>query len=153
VCGFMVYALGWETFFWTTLFFGIPGMLMLARFVPWGAREPQFTVEEPVVGRPLTGQELLTRGLAGTAVGIVAGTLIVTTMDALKAYKDAPEAGFPIGASLNELLHPAGGSGWFTLLGLLIFGAIVGLMTAAVAAARHGAAQRLALYEAGTSED
>src|SRR5688500_19663648 len=45
-CGFMVYALGWETFFWTTLFFGIPGLLMLARFVPWGAREPQFTVEE-----------------------------------------------------------------------------------------------------------
>ena len=152
VCGFMVYALGWETFFWTTLFFGIPGMLMLARFVPWGAREPQFTVEEPVAGRPLTGQELLIRGLAGTAVGIAAGTLIVTTMDALKAYKDAPEAGFQIGASLNELVHPAGGSGWFTLLGLLIFGAIVGLMTAAVIAARHGAAQRLALYETGSSE-
>jgi len=152
VCGFMVYALGWETFFWTTLFFGIPGMLMLSRFVPWGAREPEFTVEEPVVGRPLTRQELVTRGLAGTAIGIAAGTLIVAAMDALKAYKDAPEAGFQIGASLRELAQPAGSGGWFTLLGLLIFGAIVGLMTAAIIAARHGAAQRLALHEAETGE-
>jgi len=148
VCGFMVYALGWETFFWTTLFFGIPGMLMLARFVPWGAREPEFTVEEPVVGRPLGREELVGRGLAGAGVGAVAGALIVATMDALKAYKDAPEAGFRLVDSLLELVRPAGSTGWFTLLGLLIFAAIVGLMTAAVIAARHGAAARLQLEEA-----
>jgi len=152
VCGFMVYSLGWETFFWSTLLFGIPGMLMLARFVPWGAREPQFTVEEPVVGRKLTREELVSRGLGGAAVGVVAGALIVATMDALKAYKDAPEAGFQLVASLLELVRPAGSTGWFTLLGILLFGAIVGLMTAAVIAARHGAAERLELHEARDAE-
>jgi len=148
VCGFMVYSLGWETFFWSTLAFGIPGMLMLARFVPWGAREPQFTVEEPVVKEPLGRDALVMRGLVGMVIGVGAGALIVATMDALKAYKDAPEAGFQIGGSLLQLVRPAGSTGWFTLLGLLLFGAIVGLMTAAVIAARHGAAARLALHEA-----
>jgi MFS transporter, PAT family, beta-lactamase induction signal transducer AmpG len=121
---------------------------MLARFVPWGAREPQFTVEEPVVGKPLGREELVMRGLGGAAIGVGAGALVVATMDALKAYKDAPEAGFQIVASLLELVRPAGSTGWFTLVGLLAFGAIVGLMTAAVIAARHGAAERLQLHEA-----
>jgi hypothetical protein len=57
------------------------------------------------------------RGLAGAAVGAVAGALIVATMDALKAYKDAPEAGFRLVDSLLELVRPAGSTGWFTLLG------------------------------------
>ena len=100
-----------------------------------------------MVGRPLGRDELVMRGLAGAGVGAVAGALIVATMDALKAYKDAPEAGFGLVGSLLELVRPAGSTGWFTLLGLLIFAAIVGLMTAAVIAARHGAAARLQLEE------
>jgi PAT family beta-lactamase induction signal transducer AmpG len=147
VCGFMVYAIGWETFFWTTLFFGIPGMLMLARFVPWGAREPHFTVEAPHVGRPLGKEELALRGAAGAAVGAVFGALIVALMDALKAYKSHPEAGFRFVASVLDLLRPTDLGGWLTLAGLLAFALIVGLMTAAIVAARHGAAQRLDLHE------
>jgi PAT family beta-lactamase induction signal transducer AmpG len=147
VCGFMVYALGWETFFWTTHLFGIPGMLMLARFVPWGAREPQFTVEEPEVGRPLTRPELALRGLAGVAVGAVAGALILGLMDALKAFKESPEAGFQLVAALRDVVRPADLGGWLTLLGVAAFAVIVGLMTAAVVAARHGAASRLELQE------
>jgi PAT family beta-lactamase induction signal transducer AmpG len=148
VCGFLVYAIGWEPFFWSTLLFGIPGMLMLARFVPWGAREPQFTVEEPLVGRPLSRQELALRGLAGAAAGAVGGALIVVTMNALKAFKSDPDAGFRFGTAMLELVQPTGATGWFTLLGLVIFAAIAGLMTAAVIAARHGAAERLQLHEA-----
>jgi len=147
VCGFMVYAIGWEAFFWSTLFFGIPGMLMLARFVPWGAREPEFTVEAAQSGRPLTRAELVQRALAGAAAGGVFAAIVVALMDALKAYKDHPDAGLPFFGSLLELLRPAALTGWLTLAGLVAFAAIVGLMTAAIVAARHGAAERLDLSE------
>jgi PAT family beta-lactamase induction signal transducer AmpG len=38
--GFTVSALGWPAFFLLTMALGIPGLVMLARFVPIGAREP-----------------------------------------------------------------------------------------------------------------
>jgi PAT family beta-lactamase induction signal transducer AmpG len=141
VCGFMVWAIGWEAFFWSTLAFGIPGMLMLARFVPWGTREPRFSVEAPHPGRPLTRAELTVRGFAGAAVGALAGALVIAAMEALKAFKEAPEAGFDLLAQLAALLLPRDTTGALTLVGLLLFAAVSGLMTAAVVAARHGAAR------------
>jgi MFS transporter, PAT family, beta-lactamase induction signal transducer AmpG len=42
VTGFTVNALGWPSFFLITMALGIPGLMMLARFVPPGVREPQF---------------------------------------------------------------------------------------------------------------
>jgi PAT family beta-lactamase induction signal transducer AmpG len=38
--GVAVSALGWPAFFLLTMVLGIPGLVMLARFVPIGAREP-----------------------------------------------------------------------------------------------------------------
>jgi PAT family beta-lactamase induction signal transducer AmpG len=37
---FLVNAFGWPEFFWMTIAAGVPGLLLLARFVPLGAREP-----------------------------------------------------------------------------------------------------------------
>ena len=144
VCGFMVYAIGWEAFFWSTLAFGIPGMIMLARFVPWGAREPEFRVEPPRIGRPLTGGELASRGLAGGVIGAGFGALVVALMDALKGFKDHPEAGFDVVTPFVKLLRPEDTAGWLTLVGLIVFGVTCGLLTAAVVAARHGAGQGIA---------
>jgi PAT family beta-lactamase induction signal transducer AmpG len=45
VCGFLVAALGWRRFFWITIASGIPGLVLLARFVPLGVREPALEVE------------------------------------------------------------------------------------------------------------
>ena len=42
VTGFTVNAVGWPAFFLITMVLGVPGLLMLARFVPPGVREPQF---------------------------------------------------------------------------------------------------------------
>ena len=42
ITGFAVAAIGWSSFFLTTLVIGIPGLLMLNRFAPLGVREPQF---------------------------------------------------------------------------------------------------------------
>lgn len=143
ICGFAVYAVGWEAFFWSTLAFGIPGMIMLARFVPWNAREVEFKVEPPRVREPLTTARLTTRGATGALVGLVSGALILALLDALKAFKDHPEAGFDMAGPLGTLLHPAGQSGWITIISLLVFAAVCGLLTAAVVAAHHGAGQDL----------
>jgi PAT family beta-lactamase induction signal transducer AmpG len=45
--GFLVGAFGWLKFFWITIAAGVPGLLLLARFVPLGAREPTVAVEAP----------------------------------------------------------------------------------------------------------
>jgi PAT family beta-lactamase induction signal transducer AmpG len=43
--GFLVQALGWKVFFWLTMVAGIPGLLLLQRFVPLGVREPSFETD------------------------------------------------------------------------------------------------------------
>jgi MFS transporter, PAT family, beta-lactamase induction signal transducer AmpG len=40
ITGFSVNAIGWPAFFFLTMLLGIPGLVMLARFVPLGVREP-----------------------------------------------------------------------------------------------------------------
>ena len=48
LCGFLVAAFGWSTFFWITIAAGVPGLVLLSRFVPLGAREPTIGVEAPL---------------------------------------------------------------------------------------------------------
>jgi PAT family beta-lactamase induction signal transducer AmpG len=48
VTGLTVDAVGWPSFFLLTMLLGIPGLLMLARFVPLGVREPD--IDAGVVG-------------------------------------------------------------------------------------------------------
>jgi len=145
IAGFSAYAVGWETFFWATLVLGIPGMVMLSRFVPFTAREPEFRIEPPKIRRPLTGGELATRGLAGAFVGFAAGSLLSALLTALRAVKDHPEMRFDFLTSLIAIGRPADNAGWLTLIGLLTFAAVCGLFTAAVSAARHGSGQDLGL--------
>jgi PAT family beta-lactamase induction signal transducer AmpG len=149
IAGFAAYAVGWATFFWATLFCGIPGMVMLARFVPWRAREITFSVEPPKIREPLTGIQLAVRGLAGGAVAFASGALLLAFLDALKAMKDNAGAAFDLWTPLLTIARPQDQGGWIGLIGLLIFGAVCGLFTAAVVAARHGAGQELALEAAG----
>ena len=53
------------TFFLSTMVMGIPGLVMLARFVPLGVREPVFTVEEIAPKPPLGARQIAMRGVAG----------------------------------------------------------------------------------------
>ncbi|MEA2600272.1 MAG: transporter, family, beta-lactamase induction signal transducer AmpG [Acidobacteriota bacterium] len=145
ICGFLVHAIGWEAFFWATLPTGIPGLILLARFVPFTAREPEFRVEPPRIREPLTRGSLALRGLAGALVGLVFGAFTVALMSALEAAKKG--GGFDLLTPLAALVHPENNAGWLTLLGLVIFGAVCGLLTAAIVAARHGAGQELALED------
>ncbi|PYQ62374.1 MAG: MFS transporter [Acidobacteria bacterium] len=143
ICGFLAHAIGWEAFFWWTLPTGIPGLLLLARFVPFTAREPEFRVKPPQISLPLRPHELALRGTLGGGVGLVFGAFTVALMSTLEAMKKG--ARFDLLTPLAGLLAPQGSSGWLTLLGLVIFGVVCGLITAAIAAARHGAGREIAI--------
>jgi PAT family beta-lactamase induction signal transducer AmpG len=44
-CGFLVEAFGWKEFFWITIASGVPGLVLLSRFVPLGERDPRIGVD------------------------------------------------------------------------------------------------------------
>jgi PAT family beta-lactamase induction signal transducer AmpG len=147
VSGFAVDAVGWRTFYLSTLLMGIPGLAMLARFVPLGVREPQFEVEEVERRRPLSTGELLARGVAGGAVAGLLALASMAVLGALKTMRENPGAGFDLARALSELLHPTEVTDWIELLGVAAFTVIGSLFTAAVFAARHGAGSDLVVAE------
>ena len=135
--GFTVHAVGWTNFFWFTMLAGVPGMLMLARFVPWNARELTFEVEPPKYREPLTAFGLSIRALAGGLAGAAFALLVMAALAALEGLKDG--SGFDVLGPFLAQLRPDEASEIFKLLGASVFGCASGLLTAAVYAARHGA--------------
>jgi MFS transporter, PAT family, beta-lactamase induction signal transducer AmpG len=144
IAGFTVDAVGWSTFFWITLPLGIPGLVMLQRFVPLGTREPSFELREVEPGPPLTRNQLGARGTLAGVLATLGAAGLVALLGALKAYRAEPAAGLPFVASLAGIARPADLGGWLQVIGLLAFGATCGLLAAAVAAARRGAGRELA---------
>jgi PAT family beta-lactamase induction signal transducer AmpG len=138
IAGFAVSAMGWSWFFWGTMAAGIPGMLLLWRFVPLGMREPTFTVETVQRRAPLSAAGLMLRGLVGLAMGTAVAALLAGLLAALKLFSKDPDAGVQLGAVLSALLSPAGIVDWIQVAGILLFGLIAGLFAAAYAAARRG---------------
>ena len=84
VTGFLVHAAGWEAFFWFTMIAGVPGLILLARFVPPGTREPIITVEAPRYREPLGTAALAARGVAGGLAGMALALLIMAGLVALE---------------------------------------------------------------------
>lgn len=143
LAGFLVFGLGWTNFFWLTMAAGIPGLVLLHRFSPLGVRDPRFTVRETAHREPLPPGGLARRGIAGGVVGTAVGAAIVLLLELLNAFGD-PAATFHLRPALYDLVRPGEIEGWFTTLGVLAFGVVSGLLTAAVAGARHGAGRHLA---------
>lgn len=148
VTGFAVDAIGWPTFFLSTIAMGIPGMVMLARFVPLGVREPEFTVEATTARAPLSGMALATRGAAGGVLLGLGAWLLLALLAALKTMREAPEAGFDLAGAVWAIAQPGSIPDWVQLGGIAIFALIGGLFVAAVAAARSGAGGALGEEEA-----
>lgn len=144
IAGFSVDAVGWSWFFLATLVMGIPGLIMLARFVPLGEREPVFTVEEIEPKPPLTSRQIATRGIAGGVVVGVLGFVLDALLAALKSMREAPDAGFDLHAAMWHLALPQSITDWVELGGLLAFAIIGALFVAALLAARRGAGRALA---------
>jgi len=147
IAGFTVDAVGWSSFFWITMPLGIPGLVMLHRFVPWGVREPRFALREVEPGPPLSPAQLRWRGFATALAAVLLAVLLMAAMAALKGYRADPQAGFALGTALATLVRPAGFGGWLQLVGVLAFGATCGLLAAALGAARRGAGREVASEE------
>ena len=143
ISGFAVDAMGWTAFFWLTMAVGLPGLVLLSRFVPLGAREPRLeTAPGPAVARrPLSRGGLAARALAGAVIGTVGGALLSAALTALKGMRATPPRPFDLGPPLAEILRPATAAGWVAPIGVLVFGLVCGLVTAAVVAARRGVDQ------------
>jgi PAT family beta-lactamase induction signal transducer AmpG len=136
VAGVLADAMGWRNFFVLTLVFGVPGMVMLARFVPWGVRDVEFEVVEPPRGRPLSRRGLVARAGVGALLTLLvglAGVALVGGLSALRAHR-----GFAALPALAAVVRPSSVGEWTTTVGLLALGALGGLATAATLVARHG---------------
>ncbi len=130
VTGFLVSAIGWQNFFWVTIACGAPGLVFLARFVPPGTREPEFTIEAAPPGEPLSPAQIAVRGVVGGIASTVGAACLVALVPWLK--------GTPFGDALDAVVRPVDLASWLQLLGVAIFGLLAGLFAAAIAAARHG---------------
>jgi MFS transporter, PAT family, beta-lactamase induction signal transducer AmpG len=145
IAGVAVDAMGWPSFYLSTLVLGVPGLVMLARFVPIGTREPVFTVEDTTRGTPLGKTQIAGRAIAGGTVVLAAGFTLDAALAAIKTMRDAKgTAGFELAASMARLLSPATIADWVEIAGLLAFAAIGGVFVAALAAARRGEGRTLA---------
>jgi MFS transporter, PAT family, beta-lactamase induction signal transducer AmpG len=139
ITGFMVDAIGWSAFFLSTLVLGIPGLVMLARFVPPGVREPVFAIEE--VRRTASPPSTASLALRGAIGAVVVGTgsfALVALLDALKVMRDNPAVGFSLGPALFRAANPVGITDWVQLIGIVAAAIIGGVFVAAAIAARHG---------------
>jgi len=138
ITGFAVDAVGWSTFFLATMALGIPGLVMLARFVPPGVREPHFTVED--VGRVAAARpsvSLIWRGILGGLVAGAGALALVALLGAMKAMRERPGEGFDFGAALWLAWHPPDVTYWLQLVAVMAFGLTAGLFVAAAVAARR----------------
>ena len=136
--GFIVHAVGWTPFFWFTMVMGIPGLLLLARFVPPTAREPRIAVEAAAVREPLTVGALVGRGLAGGLVTFAFAIAVLATLAAFETLRVDATAAFDLLQPARAILVAADLQRALELAGSVVFGVAGGLVTAAVAAARRG---------------
>jgi PAT family beta-lactamase induction signal transducer AmpG len=134
--GLLADTLGWRDFFILTLPIGIPGMVMLARFVPWSVREPEFHVAAPTRGLPLTRKQLMGRAAVGAVIAWVVGLATMAGLEALRSYR--AKKGFDFGHQLAGILTPQNLGAWTTFVGVLLLALTVALMVAATLAARRG---------------
>jgi MFS transporter, PAT family, beta-lactamase induction signal transducer AmpG len=136
ITGVLADTMGWRDFFVLTVFFGIPGLVLLARFVPWGVRDVEFEVLAPSWGPPLDRPKLVARAVVGGVATLAFGTGAVALVGGLSSLRAG--RGFAVVPALAAVAHPASVAGWTTAVGLLVLGALGGLATAATLVARRG---------------
>jgi PAT family beta-lactamase induction signal transducer AmpG len=136
ITGVLADAMGWRDFFVLTVLFGVPGMVMLARFVPWGARDVNFEVAAPSWGPPISRAQLglwSALGGAGTLLAGMGGLALVAGLTSLRAGR-----GFQAWSAIAAAWSPASVADWTTTFGLAVLALLGGLATAATLVARRG---------------
>ncbi len=138
VTGYLVFAFGWRDFFWITIASGIPGLVLLARVVPWSADEPRMTVEPPREGvRPWSRRAIAAVGVAGGIAGAAVAVATMAGMSWLSALGEG-EAAPSFARLLRDVVVPGSAVAWLRPAAAVAVAAVAGLLAAAVAAARRG---------------
>ncbi|HWP65925.1 MAG TPA: MFS transporter [Candidatus Limnocylindria bacterium] len=138
ICGAMVDAVGWEAFYWFTIACGLPGLVLLGRFVPLRARDlpAEYEVQPaPAALRPV--REVVGPGLVAGSAMLVAATAAAALLAALKVMR-ASGTPFDFLAALGAVVRPAEAGDWIQLAGIIVMAAFAGLIGAAAAATRPG---------------
>jgi PAT family beta-lactamase induction signal transducer AmpG len=138
VTGILVDAIGWRNFFLFTIAAGLPGMLLLQRFAPLGTRDPGFADEPIGVVLPLGRTALLARAMIGGLIGFIGGAFAVALLGAIKHVHASPEQGFHLLPQLAAFFLPRTMAGWIQFFGVVLFGGVIALATAATFYARSG---------------
>ncbi|GMU59343.1 MAG: hypothetical protein AMXMBFR34_11060 [Myxococcaceae bacterium] len=142
--GIMADAMGWAPFFLVSMAFGIPGMIVLRRFVPWGQEPKEITGEalEPIPPGPPWPRRTL--WLSGVGAGLLLASLsmaLSVAMAALKAWRAGHALPHPPPLEISSALHGA-----FTslpdLVPAAVFALVGGLAVPAYLAARGRRAPR-----------
>lgn len=140
VTGVLARAIGWRDFFVLTVVFGIPGLVMLARFVPFRAKDVEFEVRAPVQGQPLTRAGLAWRTSLGASAALTAGLIGLALAAGLSGVRAG--RGFTAWPAVAAAFAPASVADWTTTAGLLVLAVLGGLATAATLVARRGLVPR-----------
>ncbi|MBN1961179.1 MAG: MFS transporter [Deltaproteobacteria bacterium] len=136
IAGFVVDAIGWREFFIFTVFCAAPGLIMLRRFAPLGAREIIFNIDSNSnTLPPLSHLALFIRGLLGCFAGIVFAASFSLVLKILKALHD----NIPLAKSKlwQSLISPTSIEDWLAITGYIAFGLVIGFAAAAYCAARR----------------
>jgi PAT family beta-lactamase induction signal transducer AmpG len=136
ITGFAVAAIGWPAFFLSTMVLGIPGLLMLARFVPPGVREPDLDAGDLPGHVPVVRPALIARGMAATLLLLAGGGLVVALLSVLEARQENPDAGVAVATAFISVWQPIAIADWLQLLGIVVCAIIGGLLVGA----RYGTA-------------
>lgn len=136
VTGVLVDSLGWRDFFWFTIAVGVPGLLMLQRFSPLGAREPRIAAVAPAPTRPpYSRAQLWQRGLVVAGIGGAVALVVVALLNAIKRARQE-HAAMELATALDRLLTAHSMTDGLQLAGVAIFAALLGLAAAAASAAK-----------------
>jgi MFS transporter, PAT family, beta-lactamase induction signal transducer AmpG len=135
--GVLADALGWRDFFILTMAFGIPGLVMLQRFVPWGEDPKEISgasVDPIPPGPPYSAQALALRALASAAACAAFFLCLSSFLVAIKKWR--AEKIFDFASGLHTVLSPTKLTEAVDVMNALVFGLVAGLAVAAYLAAR-----------------
>jgi PAT family beta-lactamase induction signal transducer AmpG len=139
--GFLADAVGWTPFFLLSVFASAPGLVLLHKFAPLSAPEPELDAEARVLAIPVSWRRLAAAVVVWTGSGFLLSAAISALLAALKAARAAGGA-FDYGAALGRLFTPASASDWIRIASLAVIGVLAGSAAAAFLAARHGVRSR-----------
>jgi MFS transporter, PAT family, beta-lactamase induction signal transducer AmpG len=136
--GILVDALGWTPFFIVSVVASVPGLLLLHRFVPLHAREPDLDVAEEAARAPVSRARLAVSSVAIGFGGFAAAACVSALLAAMKGLRANPASRFAFDSELFRLLAPSHAAEWLRLAGPVAVGLVAGFAAAAFTAARRG---------------